>query len=88
MTTLDEKEHDWMGDADTDKERTYGIIGLYIYSPSERWTDAGVCAGDFLGSTSITQDVNSPEKIHEALAAPAGTELIVIREGKRVAITL
>ena len=88
MTTIDEEGYEWLRDANKDTERTYGIAGLFVYSPSKKWFDAGVCSGDFLGSTSCTGDVNSTEKIHKALAAPEGTELMLMRDGKRIVVTL
>lgn len=63
-----------------DSDYTYGVIGLHIRKPSNRWYRSGVREGDFLASTSITKAVNSGEKVHEALSAPVGTEIVVVRK--------
>jgi hypothetical protein len=75
---------DDMAEEKYDPNMTYGMAGIFIYSPSKRWADAGVMVGDFLSSTSLAGALSTSDKIHNALAAPAGTVLLVERmvEGK------
>jgi hypothetical protein len=76
--------------SDIDPNLTYGNLGFFVYSPSKRWLAAGVKAGDFIGSTSITGALTTGEKIQEALAAPKGTILLIERmiEGKPERVTV
>lgn len=67
---------------------TYIEVGVRIRIPSARWAAAGVKVGDFLRSTTLTDAVNSPEKIMAALKAPSGTVLAITRGDKRIDIPL
>ena len=63
------------------------IAGVFVEDP-DRWAKDGIEKGDFIASTNKTGGIDSPEKIHAALAAPTGTELIVLRGRERLKVAL